>query len=296
MKRNVLGGMAFGLLAWLSTGCDDKNAERCRTAQQEASRAWQAYETTARDAVNRADDDANAAGRAASAAGARAESVADESSRRLMLADLVPDLPPPGGADAGTPATPPPAVHPGAMGAAGVPPAAGSDPRRAPLVAARDVALTLVETVRSLGAAAREIGGAISARNSEAAHDAMGRVDEAARRTQAGAARIAVSVALMQGNDPVGQALTRVNETARQLAQAANDAARASQGAIVAMQAADGALERANAALNASGAAFRNAVMARNAAHAVPDDPNQPQIARARAASDQAWNVCSTVH
>jgi hypothetical protein len=100
----------------------------------------------------------------------------------------------------------------------------------------------------------------------------------------------------VQTTDPLGQALVRVNETATQLAQAATDTSRAAQSAIAAMQTADAALERANAALSASGAAFRNAVMARNAAHAVPDDPNQPQIARARAASDQAWNVCSVSH
>ncbi len=288
MKANVIGWIAAGVLALATNGCENKEAQRCRDAQQSSARAWQAYESAAREAVNHADDEANAAGRTASAAGQRAQSLAAESSQRLLLSDLVPDLPAP---DAAAPAAPTAAPT-----TATNPAAAADAARRAQLIAARSVALSLVETVRSVGNDTREIGGAISSRNSDSAHEAMTRVGESVRRAQAAATRIAQTVSASTGTDPISQALTRVSDTARALAQAATDTAQTAQAAMTSLERADAALERANAALSASGAAFRNAVMARNAARAVPEDPSQVLFVRARTTSDEAWSICSAAH
>lgn len=287
MKLDVRACVAGWVLAMgaLGSGCKGPREERCREAQRRSASAWQAYEVSARDAVNHADEDATAAARAAVTAGARAQASAEEASGRLTLADLVPEST---AADAG-------AGHAVPVAVPGTPPvtAGAIDPaRRAQLIAARSLAQSIVEIVRDVGRATQDLGASITTRDDDGAHAAALRADDGARRAQASAVRIAQTVTGPAGADPVSQALARVSQTAQALSDASAQCTRAAATAIAALATSEAALVRANAALAASGAAFRNPVQARNAARAVPEDPAQSLFVRARTASDESWGSC----
>jgi hypothetical protein len=291
-----LGVIALGFVTLAALGCDNSKQEHCEHARRAAATAWQAYESAARESVNRLDDEATTAARSATDAANRAEANVSQIAPRMQLSDI---LPPPPTADAGGP---PPAAPPTTAGARPAVPVAAApavDPRRAQLEAARAAALAILEMVTDAAHGAHEASSAVTSRDQDAAHTAAGRARDAAARASSTAARVSAATALqtMQadggGPDSIAQGMARITEGVNALVQSARDAADAAEHAADALDAAVAGLARANAALNASGAALRNAVQARTAAHAVPDEPGQPLLTRARQESEAAWQSCN---
>jgi len=275
-------GLAALVLSSGVSGCKERERrERCESARRTAIRTWQDYGQAAEAAVARLDTEASDTAREASATGAQSDARVQQLLARLILV----------GAPASAPTV---ATH---------------APTRVPPTAV-DTPPTPLETVRqvarmAVGMAAREAAmftrhtvAAITSHDAAAARSAANRAADALVRAQAGTTRIGNELRAQAASDagaadPVRAAMVEIEQIATEMVAQTHQTVQAADRAASAMERAAGALERANLATTAVGAATQNAVIARNAAHAVPEDPDLAGRNQAVEASDRAWTACT---